>query len=146
MRGLRWVQLSEDERDEFLGTGGTGVLSFGTGVEEPPSALPVSYGYSAATEGFYFRLSSPPGSDKEAITDRMVSFVTYDETDEGWRSVVATGRLGRIRDLPYDSTAVQGMWAIEIPTVDMFDRPPSEVEFDEYCLEPDTITGRKEVR
>ncbi len=145
MPGLRWVQLSDAERREFLGAGGTGVLSFSTPEGEPPASLPVSYGYYEGTDCFYLRLSFPPGSGKEAVIDEPVSLVVYEETADGWRSVVATGRLEELADLPHESMAIQGMWAVDIPTVDVFDRPRSEIEFHDFRLVPETVTGRKEV-
>lgn len=139
MAGLRWTNLTADERDEFLSNGGTGVLSFSTDRDEPPTSLPVSYGYFAADEAFYFHLSVPPGSAKSELVDEPVSFVTHAETDDGWRSVVATGSLEELANMSYDSVAVQGMWAIDIPTIDIFDRPREEIEFDDFRLELETV-------
>jgi hypothetical protein len=144
MTGLRWVQLPEDERNEFLSDGGTGVLSFARGADESPTSLPVSYGYYADSGDFYFRLSFPPGSSKADLVERPVSFVVHGETDAGWRSVVATGTLEELAELPEESAAVQRMWAVSIPTVDMFDRPRDEIPFHDFRLVPETISGRKE--
>lgn len=146
MSALRWVQLSGDEREAFLGDGGTGVLAFQPEDDVPPAAFPVSYGYSPESDDFYFRLSFPPGSRKRDLLARPVTFVTYAETAEGYRSVVASGNLAAIEDLSYDSATVQAMWAIDIPTVDVFDRPIEEVPFHDFYLDPETLTGRKEVR
>ncbi|ELY45984.1 pyridoxamine 5'-phosphate oxidase family protein [Natronorubrum tibetense] len=145
MTGLRWVQLTADERDAFLDTGGVGVLSFGSDAGESPASLPVSYGYYADAGNFYFRLSFPPDSSKSDVIDRPVSFVVFDETDDGWRSVVATGSLEELADAPAESAAVQGMWAVQIPTVDVFDRPREEISFRDFRLVPETLTGRKSV-
>ena len=145
MQGLRWVQLTDDERDRFLGDGGTGVLSFSTSVDEPPVSLPVSYGYFADAVSIYFRLSMPDGSRKQRLVDNPVSFVVHRETEAGWRSVIATGRLTEVTDAPYDSAALQGLWAVDIPTVDVFERPPSEIPYRTFRLIPDEFTGRKEV-
>lgn len=167
MRGLRWVTLPEDERNAFLGDGGTGVLSFGTSDDEPPRSLPVSYGYAAETEQFYFKLSFPPGSSKDEVIDNPVSFVVFgaaesedehedrdgktdesDQTEGGAqrprKSVVATGRLEKLADLPSESAAVQGLWAVDIPEFEMFEQPREDVEFHDFCLDPASITGRKE--
>lgn len=46
--------------------------------------------------------------------------------------------------MPYDSSAVQAMWAVEIPEVDIFDRPPEDVAFRQFQLVPEELTGRKE--
>ncbi len=144
MKGLRWVQMPKGERDEFLDTGGIGVLSFSTEITEPPASLPVSYGYLADAGTLYFRLSFPPGTHKTDVIDNPVSFVSYDRTTDGWRSVVATGYLEELADLPHESVAVQGMWAVDIPTVDIFDRPREEISFQDFRLDPETLTGRKE--
>lgn len=145
MQGLRWVQMTDEELNDFLGIGGTGVISFSTADEDPPFSLPVSYGYYGETGDFYFRLAVPPSSEKADWVDRPMSFVTYEETDEGYRSVVATGRLEEVADLPYDSAAVQQMWGVKIPLVDIFEQPPSEVEFYQFRLVPNRVSGRKEV-
>lgn len=145
MEGLRWVQLSEQERNELLGTGGTGTLSFSTEIEDPPFSLPVSYGYDGDAEHFYFRLAFPPDSSKAEVVANPVTFVTHAQTDDGWRSVVAVGTLDDVTDMDYESAAVQGMWAVDIPEVDVFDRPPEEVPFRQFRLVPERLTGRKEV-
>lgn len=145
MQGLRWLQMSNDERDEFLGQGGTGVISFSTGSDEPPVSLPISYGYNATDRTFYFNLSLSEDSEKAHLVDEPVSFVTHRETDQGWKSVVATGTLKDISEESYSSDAIQGMWAIEIPAVDIFQRPRREVTFHHFLLDPEQVTGRKEV-
>ncbi|WP_254547065.1 pyridoxamine 5'-phosphate oxidase family protein [Halomarina pelagica] len=145
MQGLRWVQMTGGELDEFLGRGGTGVLSFATAEDEPPFSLPVSYGYYADAGTFYYRLAFPPSGGKEDVIDRPASFVAHGRTDEGWRSAVATGTLEEVTNAPHESVAVQGMWAVQIPRVDIFDRPPEDITFRQFRLVPDTLTGRKEV-
>jgi len=145
MPGLRWVQLTEDERTELLETGGVGVLSFGTDAGEPPASLPVSYGYLTERGHFYFNLSFPPGTEKSSYIDEPVSFVVFDQVEGRWQSVVATGTLEPLSEFPHESAAVQGMWAIDIPTVDIFDQPRSDVSFQAFRLVPETISGRKEI-
>ncbi len=116
MQGLRWLRMSADERNEFLGRGGTGVISFATEPDEPPVSIPVSYGYSAEVERFYYRLSFPQDSRKDDLVDRHVSFVTHRETDDGWRSVVVTGQLSAVSDAPYESAEIQGMCRSKSPS------------------------------
>ncbi|WP_132057058.1 pyridoxamine 5'-phosphate oxidase family protein [Halorussus amylolyticus] len=146
MEGLRWVRMTDDEMSDFLGRGGTGTLSFSTAIDDPPFSIPVSYGYDEDANAFYFRLAFPEGATKEGVVDRPVSFVAHRRTDRGYRSVVAAGTLEEVTDMPYDSSAVQGMWAVEIPEIDIFDRPPEDVAFRHFRLAPETLTGRKEVR
>lgn len=145
MQGLRWLQMSEQEIHEFLGQGGTGVISFAIERDTPPVSIPVSYGYNEDVEAFYFRLSIPPDSRKADLVERGISFVTYDETDEGWQSVVATGELEAVGEAPYASSTVQGMWGIDIPKVDIFERPREEMTFRDFQLVPERVTGRKEI-
>ena len=146
MSGLRWLQLSEEELDEFLGDGGTGVLSFSAGHDEPPFSLPVSYGYLGDTGHFHYRLAVPEDSSKERYLDRPVSFVVHDRTDDGWRSVVATGELDDLTELPYEADALQERWGVDIPLVDIFEEPPDDVTFRAFRLDAERVTGRKEVR
>nr|WP_323192571.1 pyridoxamine 5'-phosphate oxidase family protein [Halostella sp. PRR32] len=77
------VEMSADERDNFLGSGGTGVISLSQEDSEFPYAVPVSYGYNAAESMFYFRLATGDGGQRRTLPDRAVSFVTYGETDDG---------------------------------------------------------------
>ncbi|ELZ24049.1 pyridoxamine 5'-phosphate oxidase family protein [Natrinema limicola] len=145
MQGLRWLQMSDDEIADFLGRGGTGVLSFAPESDEPPVSIPVSYGYNADEKRLYYQLSTPEDSRKSDLIDQPVSFVVYGRSDGKWESVIATGTLDDIEEKPYESSAVQGMWAIQIPHVDIFERPRDEVTFHFFSLDPDTLTGRKEV-
>lgn len=145
MGDLRWVRMTEEEIDEFLGDGGTGVISFSTEEGDPPFAIPVSYGYDEHTTHFYYELSMLPDSGKVEAIESPVAFVVHGDTEAGWRSVVATGELERITESPYESVAVQGMWAVDIPRVDIFDRPPEDVTFRTFRLVPESVTGRKEV-
>lgn len=136
--------MGGEELERFLEPGGTGVLSFATDPEDPPYALPVSYGYDVDHGSFYFRLAVPSESGKEPVLDRPATFVAYEQVDEEWRSVIATGALEEVTDAPYTSSALQGMWSVEIPLVEMFERPTRELTFRYFRLVPDRITGRKE--
>lgn len=140
------ITMDDDELAELLGRGGTGVLSFGTGAGEPPYSLPVSYGYNEAAADFYFRLAVPSDAGKVDLLDEPVSFVTYEQTDDGWRSALAIGRLEEVTEADYDSSALQGMWRVEIPLVDIFEHDPREVAFRYFRLDPERLTGRKETR
>ncbi|WP_254523067.1 pyridoxamine 5'-phosphate oxidase family protein [Natrinema caseinilyticum] len=145
MQGLRWLQMTDDEIGEFLGRGGTGVISFAPESGDPPVSIPVSYGFNEDEQLFYYQLSFPRDSRKGELVDKPVSFVVFDEIDDKWQSVIASGTLDDLEDTPYESATIQGMWAIQIPRVDIFERPREEVTFRFYYLDPDTLTGRKEV-
>jgi len=145
MENLRWPQLSEDELTAFLGNGGTGVISFSTSDEGPPYSLPVSYGFNADMKHFHFRFAFPPGSEKDALVAQPVSFVTHEETDAGWRSVIATGSLEDLTNEPHESSAIQERWGVDIPLIDIFEEPPEDVTFRQFRLVPDQLTGRKQI-
>lgn len=132
------------ERDEHLGTGGTGVISFCSSDEAPPHSVPVSYGYDAAETAFYFRLAADPGSAKDEISDHEVTFVVYGQTDDEWWSVVAKGQLEETTEESIATETLQGFQHVHIPFVDIFGRPPKDVPFEFYRLVPDELTSRTE--
>ncbi|WP_276259856.1 pyridoxamine 5'-phosphate oxidase family protein [Haloglomus litoreum] len=137
------VTMDDEERDAFLGTGGTGVISYAREGDEPPYAVPVSYGYDAAEETFYFRLAVGPGGEKSDLAGRMVTFVTHGETDR-YRSVVATGRLEPTDEDGIGTDAMAGMRRVHIPLHDVFGRATSEMTFEFHRLVPDELTARAE--
>ncbi|RXK49001.1 pyridoxamine 5'-phosphate oxidase family protein [Halorientalis pallida] len=145
MQGLRWTSLTDGEIETFLGRGGVGALSFATGSDRPPVLRPVSYGYNAATGNLFFKLSVPSGAEKRAVLDNPVAFTTFGRVDGRWWSVVATGSLEVLDELPYDASAVHELWDVRIPAVDIFDRPRDEVAFRTVRLVPDRVSGRREV-
>lgn len=138
------VAMNPDERDAFLGTGGTGVISFATTGDEPPHSIPISYGYDGGEVTFYFRLAVDADSDKGDVANRAVSFVTYGRADDRWRSVVCSGRLEKTTDESIATETLRGLEHVHIPMVDIFGRPSRDVPFEFYRLVPEDITGRKE--
>jgi nitroimidazol reductase NimA-like FMN-containing flavoprotein (pyridoxamine 5'-phosphate oxidase superfamily) len=139
------VEMDPEAVDEFLGTGGTGVLSLSESgeAETPPHSVPVSYGYDAAERVFYFRLAVGPDSGKGEVTDRPVTFVTYRDEDS-WESVVARGDLEAIEEAAAPTEALAGLGRVDIPLVDAFDSPVRHVDFAFVRLDPDDLTGRRE--
>ena len=135
------TEMADDDRNRFLGDGATGVLSLSAG-EEPPHTVPVSYGYDATDEVFYFRLATGPDSAKTELQNRPVTFVTYGEGEDGWQSVVASGRLEDIEEAGVTTEALEGLSRVDIPLIDIFDSPTREVSFEFYRLRPDELTGR----
>jgi len=136
--------MDEDERDAFLGTGGTGVISFATGPEESPHSVPVSYGYDSAETTFYFRLAVGSESEKQDVEGRHVTFVVYGQEDDDWQSVVAKGRLEGTTEPSVATESLQGLQSVHIPLVDIFGHPAKDVPFEFYRLVPVEFTSRKE--
>lgn len=137
------VEMDRDSIEQFLGTGGTGVISLSTSSEDPPHAVPVSYGYDRENGDLYFRLAVGADSEKGNLDGRPVAFVTYGTDDDRWQSVVARGRL---RDVEGDDPAetLAGFQRVHIPLVDVFGRRPDAVTFEFYHLRPDELSGRTE--
>jgi len=133
--------MDADEREEFLGRGGTGVLSLSTD-EGPPHTVPVSYGYDSVDGTFYFRLAVGASHSKGQLPDRAVSFVTFDQTDDGWHSVVAAGHLEDVEREGIETETLEGLQRVEIPLIGIFDHPTREVDFEFYRLVPAELTGR----
>ncbi|AFK20217.1 pyridoxamine 5'-phosphate oxidase family protein [Haloferax mediterranei ATCC 33500] len=136
------IEMDEDERDEFLGNGGTGVISFSTPDDDAPHSVPVSYGYDATESTFYFRLAL--GGNKSDVIDRAVTFVTYSHEDDEWRSVVASGRLEEVSEESIATESLQGLERVHIPLVDIFGVPSRDVPFGFYRLTTEKLTSRKE--
>lgn len=138
------VGMDEAERDEFLGIGGTGVISFPTPKSAAPHSLPVSYGYDAEKTNFYFRLAVDSDSDKRDITGRDVTFVVYGQHEDRWRSVIAKGGLEETTEESIGTASLEGLQRVNIPLVDIFGRPTIDVPFEFYRLVPQEFTSRIE--
>ena len=138
------VRMDPEERDEFLGTSGTGVISLSVSDDEPPHSIPISYGYDPVDGVFYFRLAVGPESEKGELEGRAVTFVTYRQVNDQWKSVVATGRLNSTTDDESEIEALAGLDRVTIPLIDIFGEPTRNVTFEFYRLPPNRITGRVE--
>ncbi|WP_232701262.1 pyridoxamine 5'-phosphate oxidase family protein [Halobacterium wangiae] len=138
------VEMDGAERDAFLGNGGTGMISLSTSGDEPPHAIPVSYGYDATERTFYFRLAAGDERARGNLKERPVAFVTYGEND-GWQSVVARGYLEDIHEDAIATQTLEGLGRVDIPLVDIFHVPLREVGFEFYRLVPEELTARREV-
>ena len=137
--------MTDDERDGFLGNGGTGVISLAAG-EVAPYSTPVSYGYDATDGVFYVRLALGSDRERSDLAGRTVSFVTYDHTDAGWCSAIATGPLEETTEESIAIETLQGLERTHIPLVDIFGTPPKEVSFGFYRLVPTDLTIRTDGR
>jgi len=144
MSQRRSVELDHEEIDSLLGDGGVGVISFAD--EDEPYSIPVSYGYDADAEGLYVRLGFAPESEKRRFVDdgRTASLVVTDETPTGWQSVIAKGSLSEVTEMALDPKAAKSVHKVRIPFVTIYDREPSELDFELYRLDAERLTGRAE--
>jgi hypothetical protein len=133
------------EVNTFLGIEGTGVLALAKNDES--YAIPVSYGFDREEETFYLRLAFHPESQKRDFIgpSRTVSLVVSAEGDDGWRSVVARGRLRETGEAAIDSSVVEAIRRINIPFFTVFDRPARDLDFELFRLAPTELSGHKQV-
>lgn len=121
-----------DERD-------TGVLSLADG--DDAYAIPVSF---AADDGdLYFRLGYAPGSQKRRFVDATdhATFVTYEPTAEGWKSVVAGGRLETLSADSLDTVVQESVRDLDVPYYQVQDRPVDELDQRIVRLDVDRLSG-----
>lgn len=144
MSQVRSTELDGAEIDSLLGTGGVGVISFAN--DDEPYSIPVSYGYDSSTGSIYVRFGFADESEKRAFVDDGVtaSLVVMADSVDGWQSVVARGPLHYAPEMVLDSHAAESVRKMNIPFVTIYDRRATELEFELYRLELDSITGRKE--
>ncbi|WP_280587366.1 pyridoxamine 5'-phosphate oxidase family protein [Halorubrum sp. Boch-26] len=138
------IAMDDDERDAFLGTGGTGVVSFESSGDEPPHSVPISYGYDGSETTVYFRLAVGPDSDKGDVAGRQVTFVAYGQRDDEWRGVIAKGRLEETTEASVATESLEGLQQVHIPLVDIFGDPVKDVSFEFHRLVSYQMTSRAE--
>lgn len=136
--------MSDAEIETFLGNGGTGVLALA--ADDESYAIPISYGFDATDGTFYVRLAFHPDSEKRRFLgpNRTVSLVVSEERADGWRSVVARGRLRETGEAAIDSSVVEAIHRVDIPFFTILDRSARELDFELYRLRPETLTGHRQ--
>lgn len=139
------VAMTTDEITRFLDARGTCVLSLAE--DDEPYAIPVSYGYDASEECFYLRLGHSPESEKQAFlqASERARIVVYDQTPEGWKSVVATGVLTELDEADLTAELIAQLSDAELPRFEMWDESKRELDFTINRLDVETLTGRKAV-
>lgn len=131
---------------EFLRGQGTGVLALAKGGSV--YALPVSFAYHDDEPAIYFRFGYGPDSQKRTYVEDAdeASFVVYDHTDDGWKSVLAEGQLEPVSESQLDTTVDEAVNRLHIPYFEVHRRPTSELEFSIVRLDIDKLSGVAEAR
>lgn len=137
------TELSRDATDGLLGSHETGVLSLAR--DDEPYAIPISYGYDAENQRFYLRLVSTPDSEKRQFLASSPSarIVVYDESDDVYRSVVATGTL---TEIPRDELTVEHIEQYgdaKRPLFEIWGQDKRSLDVKLYRFDPDTVSGRQ---
>ncbi|MFB6359804.1 MAG: pyridoxamine 5'-phosphate oxidase family protein [Halobacteriales archaeon] len=125
----------------FLDTQATGVIALGKAGSV--YAFPVSYAYNDEEPAIYYRFGFGDDSQKRAYVDNAdeVSFVVYDHTEDGWKSVLAEGELEHVSPSKLDTSVVEAVNALRIPYFQVHRQPASELEFSIHRLQVDKLSG-----
>lgn len=134
------------EITEFLEEQKIGVLSMAKSNDG--YAIPVSFAYDDTGPDVYLRLGYAPDSKKRTFLEAtgQASFVVYDDAGDGWRSVVAEGRIEELSDNELDTSILQAVKGLDIPFFSVHSTPPSELEFTIARLDVSRLTGLAEAR
>ncbi|CAI50452.1 FMN-binding domain protein [Natronomonas pharaonis DSM 2160] len=139
-------EMSNEEIDTFLSGEGYGTLAFGG---DKPYAIPMSYGYDDSERVLYMHMGLFEGSEKASrIRDQTPAslVVTRYERPDKWRSVVVEGTVSKLsRDEVREREVVTAFAKSELASVDIFVPDLSEVDFEWYMLDPETLSGRRSV-
>lgn len=129
------------EISEFLSGQGTGVLALAKGGSV--YAFPVSFAYHEDGPDLYFRLGYGPGSQKRAYVEGAdeASFVAYDRTAEGWKSVLAEGQLEPVSGSQLDTSLEEAVKGLHIPYFQVHREPSADLEFSIVRLDADKLSG-----
>lgn len=135
------ARMDAGEIAAFLNARQTGVLALADG--DDAYNIPVSYTYRGDDDRVYFRFGYAPGSTKREYVDATdhASFCVYDRTDDGWTSVVASGRLAELTADDLETSIVESVEQLRIPYYQVFDRPAEDLTFSIVALEIDSIHG-----
>ncbi|MFB6188607.1 MAG: pyridoxamine 5'-phosphate oxidase family protein [Halapricum sp.] len=139
------VPMDTDGIDDFLGRRQTGVLSLASG-DGGAYGFPISFVHEPIENRLYFRFAYGPESQKREFfeTTGSATFVVHEETDEGWKSVVAAGELADFLEPEVPVGVVDDVNDIDIPFFQVFEHPESELEFRIVALDIREIHGRIE--
>lgn len=126
---------------DFLESQATGVIALGKAGSV--YAFPVSYAYNDEEPAVYYRFGFGEDSHKRAYVEEAdeVSFVVYDHTDVGWKSVLAEGQLEHVSPSKLDTSVVEAVNALRIPYFEVHRQPAAELEFNIYRLQVDKLSG-----
>lgn len=125
----------------FLDSQQIGVLSLAR--ENDSYAIPVSFAYDENEHNVYLRLGYGSHSTKREFVDSVdrASFLVYDDTDDGWKSVLARGHIEELSDTSPDSTGVQAVRNLKIPYFEVHSESSEKLEFNIVKMTVTELTG-----
>ncbi len=144
--------LSESASEAFLREQRTGVLSLAS--DDRGYGIPMAYAYEPETQAVYLRMGYGPESTKRQFVTAAeeVTFVVYDDTEQGWQSVLVRGPIEELASLEQVRTRhprggsggaiEQALRNLRIPFVQVFDADAeADLEFVVGRIEAEEITG-----
>lgn len=139
-------EMDSLEIAEFLESQSTGVLSLARG--DDGYGFPVSYYYDSDDQHLYLRFGFGPDSKKREYLDASdtVTLAVYDQTDEGWKSVLVEGEAQEVADGTLDSSLVESVRNFDIPYFRIHQREPEDMTFSIVRIVPERMTGIAESR
>lgn len=134
-------EMDAIEIAEFLDRRRTGTLALA--ADDDAYAIPVSYDFDQESQRIHLRLGYGPESQKRSFVDEtdLASFVVYDDTDEGWKSVVVRGALEPLAETSLDSAVREAVASLDVPYFRVHDRPAADIEFAIVRITPSKMTG-----
>jgi nitroimidazol reductase NimA-like FMN-containing flavoprotein (pyridoxamine 5'-phosphate oxidase superfamily) len=139
------TEMSASQIDDFLSDTETGVLSLA--MDNEPYSIPISYGYDATSQTFYFRLVSAPGSEKRTFLSSAPNcrLVVYDEDSDGteYRSVIATGTLEQIDPAEMSVEQIEQYGEARRPLFEIWGAGKEDLDIQLYTLDPAELSGRR---
>lgn len=135
------TRMDAIEIDAFLETQDTGVLAMAE--DDVSYGVPVSYAYDETGPSVYFRLGYGERSEKRRFveTTESASFVVYDDTDDGWKSVIAHGSIEECSETALEAQEIEAVQRLDIPNFTVHDEPTGELEFTIARLDVATMSG-----
>ncbi len=134
-------QMNSLEIADFVNDQQTGVLSLASGNDS--YSIPVSFVFKEEDQNVYLRLGYGNDSTKREFVDQVdrASFVIYDHTDDGWKSVLARGPLEKLTETNLDSSIAQAVRNLRIPYFQVFDAEYEDLEFHIVRINATELSG-----
>lgn len=139
---LQGIRMDDEEIDEFLRDQGVGLLSLAK--DGDAYAVPISFGYDGGDRLYFFLLRFGDSSRKLDFSEHTdtATFVVYDvETPDRWRSVIVSGKIGRVPEDRYDDmedVMFDNAWSARLFP---YGEPITEIVRAELRVE--SVTGQK---
>ena len=136
-----------DEIEEFLSNQQTGVLALA--ANNDAYGIPVLFVYHGPDHNeIYFRFGYGGENRKRGFLDTVetANLVVYDNTEQGWYSVIARGPVTELTESSIDAQIVQYLNNLRIPYFRVFTKPEDSMEFSIVRLDMTELTGVKAAR